>query len=241
MKQVVQHPIVGDITINLRKGLRSVTYRVSSKGVSISTPPELAHKIFPLSSQRIEWIDQARKEIDARTLHLIISPNKLLQTLTFKVQLTPFAHNKSKFTYRFQDGILAIGFNESIDIEADEHQLVVHRLVKYHLKSEAERYLPQRVAELAQKYGYRFKEVKINSARSRWGSCNSKGIINLSCYLMMLPSELVDYVIVHELCHTVEMNHGEGFKQLMRTHFPRFGELDKQLKIHGRKSAAMKA
>ncbi len=241
MKQVVEHPIIGNITINIRKGLRSVTYRVSTKGVSISTPPEMAHKLFPLSTQRIEWIQNAQTQMESRKVTLLITPEHPLQTLTFRVAFEPRKAQKPLFTARFQESTLTIGYFEQLDLNLQPQQQVVHRIVKLYLKREAEQYLPKRLQQLASTLGYRFSDVKINSARGRWGSCNSKGSINLSCYLMMLPSELIDYVLVHELCHTKEMNHGEPFKKRIRAHFPRFGELDKQLRIHGRRTAALMA
>ena len=83
---------------------------------------------------------------------------------------------------------------------------------------------------LADTHGFQYTSLKINSARRRWGSCSAKKQINLSLYLMLLPEELIDFVIVHELCHTREMNHGERFKKLMHDIFPNYDELNKSLK-----------
>lgn len=57
--------------------------------------------------------------------------------------------------------------------------------------------------------------MKINSSKHRWGSCTSKRNINLSLYLMMLPEHLINYVILHELTHTIELNHGQRFWQIL--------------------------
>ena len=57
--------------------------------------------------------------------------------------------------------------------------------------------------------------MKINSSRGRWGSCSARKDINLSYYLVLLPFRLIDYVLLHELCHTREMNHSERFWQLL--------------------------
>ena len=79
------------------------------------------------------------------------------------------------------------------------------------LRAEAKAYLPQRVAELAQLCGLRYGKVTIRAARTKWGSCTSKGNISLSLFLMTLPPHLRDYVIIHELCHTVHHNHSPRF------------------------------
>ena len=83
------------------------------------------------------------------------------------------------------------------------------------LRKQAKTVLPQRLQELAPIHGFNFSGVRINSARARWGSCSSKKHINLSLFLLILPQELSDYVLLHELCHTVEMNHGKRFWALM--------------------------
>ncbi len=83
------------------------------------------------------------------------------------------------------------------------------------LRYEANRILPERLKRLAEKYRFIYKGVTIRCTRSRWGSCSSQKNINLSCFLMLLRSRLIDYVCLHELCHTIEMNHSERFWALM--------------------------
>lgn len=83
------------------------------------------------------------------------------------------------------------------------------------LRLHAKRYLPRRVEQLALEFGFRHSGVKIQSSRTCWGSCSARNSINLTLYLMALPSHLVDYVIKHELCHTVHHNHSDHFWQLM--------------------------
>ena len=70
---------------------------------------------------------------------------------------------------------------------------------------------------LAQKYGFTYESVKINSSKGRWGSCSAKRGINLSYFLVLLPQHLIDYVLLHELCHTREMNHGEKFWSILNS------------------------
>ncbi len=83
------------------------------------------------------------------------------------------------------------------------------------LKLKASQYLPSRLNFLASKHGFCYTSVKIRKSRTRWGSCSSSKTINLSIYLMILPEHLVDYVLLHELCHTVHMNHGSEFWLLL--------------------------
>lgn len=79
------------------------------------------------------------------------------------------------------------------------------------LRKRAQNYLPKRLSELAQKYGYKYKKVALKRMKTRWGSCSYRNNINLNISLMQLDSDLIDYVLLHELVHTVEKNHQSAF------------------------------
>ena len=79
---------------------------------------------------------------------------------------------------------------------------------------EAKTLLPARVEFWAQKFGFKYGRVTIRASRSKWGSCSGENNISLSLFLMALPEHLRDYVIIHELCHTVHHNHSASFHSL---------------------------
>ena len=83
------------------------------------------------------------------------------------------------------------------------------------MRKEAKANLPRRVAELAHLYGFSYSSVTIRGSKTRWGSCSALNSISLSLYLMQVPEHLQDYVILHELCHTVHHNHSVQFWALM--------------------------
>ncbi|MDR3127104.1 MAG: M48 family metallopeptidase [Tannerellaceae bacterium] len=99
--------------------------------------------------------------------------------------------------------------------ESQDIQTRLHTILHNALRSEARRLLPARLSSLAGRHGFIYQAVKINSARTRWGSCSGKKVINLSCFLLLLPEHLIDYVLLHELCHTQQMNHGPAFWTLL--------------------------
>lgn len=83
------------------------------------------------------------------------------------------------------------------------------------LRCQAKAVLPRRVAELAAHFGFRYGRITIRSPRTKWASCTSKGNLSLSLFLMTLPEALRDFVLLHELCHTVHHNHSERFHALL--------------------------
>lgn len=79
------------------------------------------------------------------------------------------------------------------------------------LRVKALKYLPARAACFAEKMGVDYGRITIRSQKTRWGSCSSKGNLNFNCLLMLAPPDVIDYVVVHELCHRKQMNHSRAF------------------------------
>lgn len=99
-----------------------------------------------------------------------------------------------------------------------------------HLRKIAQRYIPERVEALAAEHGFRFNDIRIKNIRSRWGSCSKQKNLNFSLHLMRVESRYIDYVILHELCHTVQMNHGPKFWNLLESVCPGARELDREMR-----------
>ena len=97
------------------------------------------------------------------------------------------------------------------------------------LKRRAEEILSARLRHFNAIYGFRFKSVKIRNQSSRWGSCSSSGSINFNYRLILLDQELIDYVVVHELCHLREMNHSPAFWKIKKKSIPNYKVLKKKL------------
>ena len=113
----------------------------------------------------------------------------------------------------------------------DEPKLTKEDLQK--LADEALAYIPQRVAYYAPLVGVTYGRVTIRNQKSRWGSCSSKGNLNFNCLLMLCPKEVLDSVVVHELCHRKEMNHSPKFYAEVRRVFPEYDRWNGWLKEHG--------
>jgi predicted metal-dependent hydrolase len=104
---------------------------------------------------------------------------------------------------------------ESLDPEARKAAEKRARQARETLRREAKSKLPAMVTRLAAEHGFRHGAVRIKATRSRWGSCTPRDDINLSMALAALPDHLAEYIILHELCHTVHRNHSGRFHALL--------------------------
>jgi predicted metal-dependent hydrolase len=101
------------------------------------------------------------------------------------------------------------------------------------LHQEAMQYLPERLSYLAEIHGLTYSGLKIRRMKSRWGSCTAQNSINLNTWLMMLPEHLSDYIILHELAHTLHRNHSPAFWEVLDQYTRgRSKELRRELKTH---------
>ena len=98
------------------------------------------------------------------------------------------------------------------------------------LKADARKIVSERVEYFAGIIGVEYGRITIRRQKTRWGSCSAKGNLNFNCMLATLPPELVDYVVVHELCHLKQMNHSPAFWNEVSKILPDYKQLRKQLK-----------
>ena len=95
--------------------------------------------------------------------------------------------------------------------------------------------IPQKVAYYARLLGVTYGRITIRNQKTRWGSCTSTGNLNFNCLLVMMPPEILDYVVVHELCHRFEMNHSAKFWARVGQMMPDYRVRRKWLKDNGNK------
>jgi len=121
----------------------------------------------------------------------------------------------------------------------EEREVLISQLGVYSkeelraLAKQAREVITQKVRYYAPLVGVDYGRIAIRCQRSRWGSCSSKGNLNFNCLLMLLPDEVIDSVVVHELCHRKHMNHSAAFYKEVERVFPEYKRCDRWLKQNG--------
>ncbi len=106
-----------------------------------------------------------------------------------------------------------------------------HTRAEYLLyKERARKHISEKIAYFNKHSHFSFKSISVRNQKTRWGSCSSKGNLNFNYRILFLPDKLVDYLIVHELCHLKEMNHSKRFWTLVASILPDYKERQKGLK-----------
>ncbi|MBR3447210.1 MAG: M48 family metallopeptidase [Oscillospiraceae bacterium] len=140
-------------------------------------------------------------------------------------EIERFLIRKAAFIERHRQRCLA---------DLQQHQeppLTAGELAK--LAEKAKAVIPQRTAVYADKIGVSYGRITIRCQKTRWGSCSSAGNLNFNCLLMLAPPEVLDSVIVHELCHRLHPNHSRSFYAAVYRAFPDYNRCDRWLRENG--------
>ncbi len=161
-----------------------------------------------------KWIEKAKAKIKQKENKItVFDDNTNIETSFFTLSVKK--HNKSNVSYTNINDKLTIYYPANKSIKTPIAQDGIRKIFEELLRYYAKQYLPKRVMLLAKKWGFRYNKVSVRKAKTRWGSCSTNGNISLNIHLIRLPKILIDYVILHELCHTIEHNHSEKFWVLM--------------------------
>lgn len=212
----------GDITVRRSSLSRSMKASVGPNGALRITLPTYVPLIM---AKRM--VTQSRKEL--RELLNTQPKLELRDGMAIGKSHTLIVRKGSGFMVKTSDRqiIVQLSSEQLTDTKVDEK---VREAVRKALRKEAKHYLPRRLEYIAKQYDFRYTSVRFSHASSRWGSCSSNGTISLNIALMMLPVELIDYVVQHELAHTKEMNHSQAFWAIVESMNPQYKTLRKQLK-----------
>jgi predicted metal-dependent hydrolase len=137
---------------------------------------------------------------------------------------------------------LEIVKGQKIALELDTHFKLAEtalgnaeRVFQHWYREQARQILSERARLFAERHNLHYQKIRIGSARTRWGSCSAKGVLSFSWRLILTPLEIVDYVVVHELVHTLVHNHSQRFWKQVEKILPDYGEHRKWLRRNGQK------
>ena len=212
---------------------KTISIRVTDQEVSVRAPKNMSNaKIHELVLTRAAWIGQKRLELMRQSQE---RPHHTYET-------------GDEFLYQGDKITLMVNFGEfyQVKLELQERKLIVtlpHEnpeevqiLLEQWYRQQAKRQITLRVQEYQRQYQYfeAAKRITIKDQKSRWGSCSTKGNLNFNYRLIMAPPQVLDYVVVHELCHLCHMNHSQEFWSLVGQIMPEYGQMRQWLKLHGK-------
>ncbi len=220
-------PEFGVISYRRSPQARYVRLRVTEDGHVKASLPKRA----PLYLVK-ELVESSRAEI--RKLLASVQDKRVVYTDGMSIghshTLTLKFADISEPRGRIHGQIIDVSLPRDYDEQPDLVQAFVSTQVKRALRREAMAYLPRRLQYLADMHGFEYERERFGNQRGRWGSCSSSGTISLNVALMNLPHELIDYVLVHELAHTRQMNHSTDFWSIVESCLPGYRESRKLLK-----------
>lgn len=213
MKKVVAHPRWGEVTITRTRKARRITLSVVPPGKVRLTIPALCSFKSALAflGEKEEWIERTIAKLAVKYPEQPILPP--YRTTKRELVMNPAATDS--VSSRVTATKITVTFPHSLTPESEEVQQVAKDAIWRALRSEAKEVLPPMVERLAQEHGFRYRSVTVRATVSRWGSCSGRDDISLSAYLILLPPHLVEYIILHELCHTKHKDHSEMFHTLL--------------------------
>jgi predicted metal-dependent hydrolase len=218
---------IGDITLSVNERSTRIRLSIKSDGeIVVSMPLSApARDAIRFVESKAEWIRKHKLRIQKKST--VFSPESNFKTRFHKLLVTKA--NTDKVYNRVGNGVIQIIIPERINHEQPRIQEFIKKTLIEVMRYEAKIYLPKRLQELADKHGFKFQNISIKNASTRWGSCSSTNNINLNLHLMRLPEHLIDYVLLHELAHTVVKNHGDKFWLLLEHCYPNARKADKEM------------
>jgi len=228
-------PVNGIGLVKFKKNKRSKALTISIrplKGITVNMPFYLPFsEALRIVEFRKEWIEKNLPKIKKIEEKVTL----FSETTTFKTRtrtLNIVSYNGDKFTAHLTHNSIDLKYPVAFNVNQTNVQELIRKSILWALKNEAKEYLPQRLNTLSHKHGFNYNKLFLKNNKTNWGSCSGKNNINLNIHLIRLPDYLIDYVIIHELCHTIEKNHSNQFWMLMARFIVNPKQLSKELRTY---------
>jgi predicted metal-dependent hydrolase len=233
-QKIIRHLHLGTVTLRKLRQSRNMKILVRAEGVLITMPLSTSFaEAEGFLDKHVDWALQAMKRLSDKKskAQTMFTPDTEFGTYSRKVQLIPA--DRQNVHVDIKPDTVEIYYPAMRQIDDPLLQNAIRKAIEHAWCVEAREVLPVRLQQLAVQHGFHYKKLSIRSSRTCWGSCSSDNSINLSLHLMHLPDHLIDYIILHELCHTVHKNHGVAFWNLLdRVTQNKAREYAKQIRAH---------
>jgi predicted metal-dependent hydrolase len=214
-----------DLTLHIykRAGSRNIRLSITPTGtIRITIPKWAPYQMgVDFAKSKYDWI---KKQVKPRQLLMPDQPIGKAHHLRF------LPVSSSKIATQVVKSEVRISYPSLTDWQHPDVQAKAEAAAERALKVQSEQLLPQRLDFLAKKYDFHYRNMKVKKLKSRWGSCDSNKDIVLNIFLMQLPWDCIDYVILHELTHTEIMRHGADFWNKMQEYMPNAKEIRKKIR-----------
>lgn len=200
-----------------------------SQGIRVSVPSFVSmDSARQFVEEKKAWITRhVRKMTETVKMATIFRPGLLFKTRDHILYLHTQEEKSIKIIIK--SGGIHIFYPAFASVEDQRIQRAIRKGINEAWRIEAARHLPQRVRELASAHGFTFNKITFRNNKTRWGSCSRENNISLHIQLMRLPQHLTDYIILHELVHTVHKNHSKQYWQLLDKVTGNAKKLDKEM------------
>lgn len=209
------------------KSLKVIVHRDCS--ITITCPPRTSKiEVGRFIEQSFSWIKNTVAKMAQKTQagqHYITAFKSRKHELEFR------RHDDNCIKVEFSGQLILVKYPRTLEICSTQTQKAAYKAIVMALKSETAEYVPKRLKELAIANGLTYNSFAITSTTSKWGSCSNRKDIRISCFVMTLSDELIDLVLLHELAHTVHMNHSPAFHQKVNSMLPLHNEKELEKKL----------
>ncbi|MGZ2369400.1 M48 family metallopeptidase [Ancylomarina sp. YFZ004] len=216
IEKKIQIEGLGEIVLKKDSRFKRLSLRMApNKGIWLNVPPQFNWKTaIDFANTHKDWIEKNRSRILAKEKqNFFFDSDTVFKTKYHELKMNPSQDNRVRASVK--KGMIEINYPENFDFKTEGFQDFIKKMIIETLRKEAKHVLPKRLDELAQSFGFKFNKVSIRNASTRWGSCSGDNNISLNLHLMRLPEHLIDMVLLHELCHTIEKNHSKSFWDLL--------------------------
>lgn len=223
-------PGIGEIKVRRSANIKYLRIRMApGRGIWVSVPFGVSRKqTEKFLEENRDWIVQNRKNMEVYEQDTGVGL-KIGAEIQTKMHTLKIVETKQlKPSYKIEQNIITLGIPEKVEFNRIEK--IVGQFLLDIYAMESRQYLPQRVKMYADRFGFKYGRLSFRDNVSNWGSCSFENNISLNIKLMKLPDEIIDYVILHELCHTIEKNHSVDFWKLVGKVCPDYAVLRSRLR-----------